>query len=357
MNALITDKPFITKETSLKISLLNFVGCLLVLGIHSTGYKYFPEAGTASRVLIDLVTGTNVDASVCVFFVLSGALFFINTPKDSSEQKTFFLKQWKKRVFSLLIPYFLWNIIWMAGVAVITMIPVLRGYMDNFGLFELTWDSICKGIFLYKYNGVFWYIQYLMVYVLLSPLIYYILKNTVVGTVFLAVTFWQSGISRAYLISSVYYSLFMFTLGAYIVLHFPKILNFRLKKDKAMIAAICLIGLCLLMEWYSPTVYLREAMKALFVGLLWISLDVWESPKIYWWMKCTFFVYAFHRIPQQCINKIFSLVLPKSAGIAGLSAFLNTVLGMVLTYALAVICAAIIKKMMPKVWFVLNGGR
>ena len=78
------------------------------------------------------------------FFFLSGFLFL----KGLYDLKDW-ARKWKSRVFSYIVPYLIWN-------TVMTLLYLF------FGKAEWSLKSIAEGIFLYRFNPVFWYFYQLI---------------------------------------------------------------------------------------------------------------------------------------------------------------------------------------------------
>ena len=78
------------------------------------------------------------------FFFLSGFLFF----RDLDDVKSWGRKL-KSRVFSYVLPYLLWN----SGMTLLYL---------SFGKAEWSLKSLWEGIFLYRFNPVFWYFYQLI---------------------------------------------------------------------------------------------------------------------------------------------------------------------------------------------------
>ena len=147
---------------------------------------------------------------VQLFFVLSGYLFFLNNPNQPDVR--FFATKLKKRVFSLLIPYLIANIVfwgcyWVAGKYAPSLVSGFFG--DNF------YDPVFvfwKG----PINLSLWFIRELIICCLLSPVIWLLVRYTrFVGVLGL-------GALCAFHIGPA--PVFFFTLGAW-----PAIRHFRSK--------------------------------------------------------------------------------------------------------------------------------
>ncbi|MBQ1394497.1 MAG: acyltransferase family protein, partial [Lachnospiraceae bacterium] len=120
------------------------------------------------------------------------------------------LTKWKRRFFSLVIPYIIWNM-----VALILMLVTHN--LEYKGIPELIYDGfLCIGNS-GCVNGPLWYIFRLCEFVLLAPAIFYIVKNKkliltiiVIALVFAANCWFKVGYSQFS------YFLPVFILGAYL---------------------------------------------------------------------------------------------------------------------------------------------
>lgn len=160
----------ISKYHSSKITILNSVLIMMVLYIHSyylEGEKY--RAALALQHFLGAFCGT----ANHLFFFLSGLLFFngITQIKDC-------IAKIKKRVRNLLIPYLIWNVVFVLWYVALNCIPGVKGFINSniLGHFETTiWESLC---FLWIAPASFplWFLRDLMVMVGLSPIIYLFIK-------------------------------------------------------------------------------------------------------------------------------------------------------------------------------------
>lgn len=239
----------ISNETSKKITILNYICCILVVFIHSSGYKYFElnSLGFYGRIteeIIDFFTNDITEMSVSFFFFISGFLFFKDASVyGNSIDLVYFKEKWKKRIKTLLIPYLIWNTIWMLFIVIITNIPVIVSHIESLGLFEKSFSSVLQGIFLFRYAGITWYIFYLMIYMLLSPLIVICLRYKW-GAILIIISFLFSGLHiniPGLVDPSHFNSLFFYVLGSYIALHKFNYFNQRYSKKMSFIGFIGLI--------------------------------------------------------------------------------------------------------------------
>lgn len=130
-----------------------FLLSILVIFVHSTHFapadlEAVPRTAFFSTSFLEKMefffSSFLGEAAVPGFFFLSGLLFF---HKLSSSAVWF--RKLRSRLFSYLLPYLLWN----SG---------MTGLYLVFGRAPFRPESIFEGIFLYRYNPVFWYFYQLI---------------------------------------------------------------------------------------------------------------------------------------------------------------------------------------------------
>lgn len=338
-----------------KIVVLNFIGIIQVMLLHSTGSKYFEVTDTLNAIILRVVQKYNF-SGVMMFFLISGFLFFANIDITKVTIQTF-TEKWKKRIKSIVIPYFAWSILWMLIVAIMSQIPFLTSKMESFQTFEMTFDSVMQGIFLSKYCGALWYLRYLCVFFLLSPVFFQIIKNKKRGYLWIIVLFLVSFLKIQYLFESNNCGFLFYNIGAFLGIHGKRIIEIRNDKRNCVVA----FGILVLIFAFGPILcqnhYIRVITSFIKIVSIWVILDLIEEYKIYGFMKITFFIYAFHGVAQQCVNKVCQLVMPNTGSLSGICAILNTIIGVAGTYCLGTMIAWLLKKYFPKLFCIFSGGR
>lgn len=165
----------ISNYNSQKISVLNLTLIFLVLVIHS---YYLEAADFPIAMALQKFTGNNGLARVAVplFFLLSGMLFFNNTAILSQ-----CLTKQKKRVRSLLIPYLIWNIIFVLWYVVLQNLPGIGGFINSDMVGSLTsggFLNALKELFWKPAAFQLWFLRDLLFIVLFAPALYYLIKYT-----------------------------------------------------------------------------------------------------------------------------------------------------------------------------------
>lgn len=126
---------------------------ILVIFVHSTHYtpadlEAVPRTAFFSTSFLEkiefLFSSFLGETAVPGFFFLSGLLFF-----HKLYSSAVWFRKLRSRLFSYLLPYLLWN----SG---------MTGLYLAFGRASFRPESILEGIFLYRYNPVFWYFYQLI---------------------------------------------------------------------------------------------------------------------------------------------------------------------------------------------------
>ena len=150
---------------------LDLIRVLLTVGIvcrHATTTEL-----PVSTHAFDLITkGIIILTEICVplFFIISGYLFFLNTP-DKPDLK-WFSGKYKSRFFTLIIPYLIANIIaWGCYFFAMKEVPSMVS-----GFFGDSWKDPLYIFWTGPINLSLWFIRELIVVVLLSPLVYLLVR-------------------------------------------------------------------------------------------------------------------------------------------------------------------------------------
>lgn len=175
------------QATSKIITAVRFPLIAAVVTVHSNIIQNPTAEGSELYcTFTDIFFGNFLNASIALFFFISGYLFF----HESTFSAELYKKKLVGRVRTLLVPYVLWNLIYFA--VVLLMQNLYSGF--SLLLHKQIADFSVADYFLVFWNvrevtGLsadmmaplafqFWFLQCLMVFTLLSPIIYYIVKKT-----------------------------------------------------------------------------------------------------------------------------------------------------------------------------------
>ena len=165
----------------------------------------------------NLFSNTLASIAVPLFFFISGFLFFFKIERFS---KTIYLNKLKKRFRTLLIPYVFWNLLLYGAVALLSLYPKTRGFVEgyDYNIFETLVGKLNEaGTGTYPLVYQLWFIRDLIVCVVISPLIYLLVtRMSYFGIILLGVG-WMLGYSIPYIgnrgLNIV--ALFFFSMGAW----------------------------------------------------------------------------------------------------------------------------------------------
>lgn len=160
----------ISNHLSVKITHSNtFFTFLIVLMHYSASFRQYLPDNTIFEYSYFYFAQVLSRLAVPCFFVISGLLAFWKIEKISD-----FKVLIRKRLFSLAVPYLLWNII---GYIYVSLPLLIKTRFANLSIFNpLSFlASLCKSEFV----GPLWYVRNLLLFSCLAPLIYLAFQNKV----------------------------------------------------------------------------------------------------------------------------------------------------------------------------------
>ena len=352
------DIRIINNHTSKKIAIQMIICCIIVVTYHSTGYKYY----NLNQSLIDSIAKLVVDlknplcqlVALPSFCFFSGFLFYKNIDNPKFPYDSI-----KKRLFTLLLPYLLWNFIWTLFMVVISFFPAITSQMSTIKVFSWSIREFVWGVLLHKYCGVTWYLLYMFVYALFSPVFCRILKHKTISTFVIMILVLISPVdSIVFDYKVLIWPLYLYLLGAYYSIHhFDYINNNKINNYNKTIIAMFAILMLVGSQW-KQTGYIYSLLYNCFrvIGfyLAWYVLNLfYEKIRRRKWMDYYFFIYVFHNIPLLCVDKILRFLMPDN----WIGMLLNHFFGVITVVLMAIISARILEQFVPKLWFLLTGRR
>ena len=235
----------IDSKISQTITLCRFPLIVLVVMLHSGAAYSSVEGGGLAQFFSAYFTRI----AVPLFFCISGYLFFYNFSLES-----YFVKI-RKRIKNLLVPYFFWNIVFIAAFFVFQTLfqtSFDRKPISDWALSDFLWSFWdIRHIHGYELNsgGVpfhshLWFLRDLFMMALLSPLFFFLLKYMKSVIVFVALLLWL------FLPFDFFYyikneSFLFFLIGGYMQINAINILAFNKKQIIKGISLVTIINLLL----------------------------------------------------------------------------------------------------------------
>ena len=349
----ITNEKFFWK----KKEIVSFILSVFVFLIHDPSFRQYSNTDGLVSVINEkasfLLTGSFTYFAVAMFFILSGITFF----KGYDNSK--YLNKIKSRVFTLIIPYLLWNIIWMI-FNIVCSYSFISKYFVSSQPVSLTFTNILKGIFFYEHNIPFWYMFNLIIFSLAAPLIHLIIRNKYIGiaSIILLTVFAQFGIGIPSTIFVSQTTIIFYLIGAIIGKHY---FDFASRKSNKCIQWLSIIFLLIFIVFKNLFTFPDFLLTAVFEVVLltlsayafWNIIDIFvhkiKPRKIY---SRSFAIYAMHVTISTIIANLISICLPNSEW-----AILNFFATFILTLLIINLICSFLEKFLPKLYAILLGNR
>lgn len=331
-----------------KVALMSLLCSLLILTMHTINNvmgKY--ELSPVSDGILDFIHWITHNA-VKLFWMLSAVLFY----RDYTYSLT--VKKYKSRFKSLVVPYLSWNLLSMLFTWFIYCVPSLRSMVNGYELFYPSCDNIVMGLFHHKYNIIFWFIFELIILIAAAPLIFTLLKNKYIGIISILLfyvcaptIFKESSLIRGGESWSFY------LIAAYMGIHYFDLCMTKSKKHVAVISILLLLVFNFLQMQFFTYRLASDLITIISVCLIWWGGDLLLPLFKKWMIGISMFIYAVHFNIDMVVSKIIVRIIPDIPEIS----FLVFALAWITTVVLSISIALTVKKYIPKLYSLLNGGR
>lgn len=276
------------------------------------------------------------EISVPIFFFISAYLFYINYTFSLT------LKKWKNRFFSLVVPYVLYNFVGY----------VLHCFMDQnqFDILDMI-ISIWKSEFL-----PLWFIRELCVFSLLAPIFLLLFEKLYVLFVLCIPCGVLIDVLGFFSYDTFLYWIPIYFLGILFAKKSFKEIASSLKEILIPILSIVVFIYPIFMpnntriNFHFNLVYIIYRILVITWFLLIQNTKFYRQKNIYHY---SFFIYCTHffalRFFQIIFNKIFEFTIYKL--------YFSYFGSVILSIIVIIICASLLEKKMPVVFYILNGRR
>lgn len=328
------------------IAELQFVCCCLIVLRHSDplnglGIQEIALTNTVELFiykLINLLTHMT-EVAVLTFFFVSGFLYFSNF-----ESMNDYVTKLKKRVGSIVVPFFIWSFLNWLYFAVITHIPVISTKM-NMEPVRLDSKSIIRDIAMSKYAPL-WFLRVLFCLCVLGIILNCVLNYKRLTLVVISMLMlWN--VFAGYGYQSIITWMPYFMGGGYLRKHGSKLVH---GKVMLSVATILLIASYVLNEGTTGSVlYIARFLIAAALFSIFTRRETIEK----WFWGASMFIYCTHFSIVSAIEKMMFLVLGKNI-IIGLVAYIAVPIFVIFTLSYL---ARFINIKTPNVWRVIVGNR
>ena len=331
---------------SYKIKNISFILTILVVILHA--YNIPDELPTNAGYFIQRYISYGIATiAVPIFFIISGFLFFYNFESTINN----WIKKYKSRFKSLFIPYMIWCTLWIVVLYLIQLIPFGKSLFSNMILSEFSIKKIIEYTYVNPIPFQLWYIADLIKCVIVSPVIYYLVKKIgkVSGPILIILWFFRI----------LEFSISLFSLGAFIAINNIQF-NVKVKKTTYIIIAIIFLSLNFIKIYFSSSqsVYLDMLSQIVIIlGMIsiWIGYDQYSIKlnSFFDITKYSFFIYLCHEPLQSVIIRILLKLLSNIY----MKYMIVYVISPILTIFICIVIAKFLDKYMNKLYKILTGGR
>lgn len=285
-----------------KITILNVILTFMIVLLHAKSPERFGMQ-VEDYPIIYVVTMLCRVATPLFFFV-SALLFFKGCTFNDLERK------YTSRIHSLLIPYVLWNVIFVVIFFILAHVPFFSSKMNIDSILNTPKEIIIA--ILDSQHTDLWFVKNLMCYTLIAPVFLCLFKNKQISILILVLLLWlaiylEPGYKSLLRWLPIYYMGTIcgyywnnHTIRAYI--HGKNIKFFTYS------SLLILAGLYLLSLWNNNDLYIIYASPLLiwFIvdGLLYKTI---QDLKIKKWMGYMFFIFCTHHFLLNVLQKIVVL--------------------------------------------------
>lgn len=345
-----------------QITWLTFLFSVFVIWIHSYNVELF-AAGSVHQAdpvwqavqTVERGIGDSLgQIAVPGFFMLSAYLFF----RDFSWDKL--LGKWKRRFFSIAVPYGAWTILYYLGYVAGSRIPGVMAVVGKEPVpFNL--EELGRALFRYSYAPIFWYLYQLILLILISPAVYLLVKNRLAGILYLILV-----------AAAVHFrldtqnpntdALFYYSFGIYMAVHGKKTVEGPWGKRRVAEGAVLLVLSVLawnMMGKAGASLVWTVGFRFLLPSALWLLLPGEYLPGPRGFMRQSLFLYAIHFVIVRFVNKGAALALTQvlaGDGLAFAALALYFVMP-VIVVAGSYVLARLLSRYFCLLWQILSGGR
>lgn len=334
------------------IPIMKFILILGVILIHCN----ISQSDCGNKGL-DIVNFINSLMNICVpsFFIISGFLFFYGV--DSFTFKIY-KKKLSNRFQTLFVPYVIWNVI----CAILFFIKVLILNFPGLGIIEndtINWGKFLEGFVYreqadgYPFAFAFWFIRNLIVFVILSPIVWLIARKWWTVILLLSIKF---------IFDIELHCIEWFIFGAACSIH-----RVMIDKIKPVTSIMCLSGilyllLAILRFWLIDNTLINNLLLFIevvsgygFLYLLSDKLIAFSNTHIgRQLVSSTFFIYAFHQCFCSILRKLWLHII-------GYNSILNSLLTYIVTFisifSISFVTYLLLNRYFPKVVKIISGNR
>lgn len=332
--------------------IVSYLCAILVVLIHTTQVEanYNINAYSGMYEVLRFFQFDLSAVAVPMFFVISGFLFFRNY-----SHARYFTKL-KDRIKTLFVPYILWNTLYLFYNIITT--KLLGNYFVGRKQYYISLQNIFTSIFLYKGNEHFWFVFDLIVFTIISPILYEMIKKKTSGAIailgLIILQHFGVGYEGIFFRSD---AIVFFVFGGFVGIHAMKLMIEKRGKVHITLALFLQIGIWVLlyMEEMQYIHILPEIMTIILLldcCIFWVICDCFIGTiKQREMMRDSFWIYAMHGMILPVAIKGLFILLPQNLLFAPIVLVFSVIATL---FGIHLICY-VLRKKNSRIYIVLGG--
>ena len=348
---------------SKKLRVISFISMIMVVFLHSYNINIKLNSGIVNfnseyNIFIQEFFSQGITRfAVPMFFIISGYLLFLNYKWDVYE----IVIKYKKRAKSLLLPYLLWSIWGLFFFFILQMLPPLKSFIINEPIANYSFYKILDTIFINPVPYQFWFVRDLIVFVILSPLIYFIIKYFRIIPILFFFIVWFNIFEFNFIIFS-NESILFFSFGAYLSINKSNLLLKKLTHKYYLLFLLFWITIVFIKTYLSfEYTFIEQIIHkiSIMIGLIaaWSLYDIMYNNNsditIFRLSSFSFFVYASHEPVLTIVKKGMFFIIGNTDGTSLIIYFFAPIL----TIAISILVGSLLKRRIFTFYSLITGGR
>ena len=228
---------------SQKIKVVSLFAMIMVVFLHSynidikQGQNILVFQKDFNWFLQNFISNGLTRIAVPLFFCISGYLFVLNEKYEISE----FILKIEKRMRTLVVPYLFWSVFGILLYLLLQNLPYSQGFFTKKQIVDYNFSEWIDAIFVNPIPYQLWFLRDLIIMVIISPLIYFLVKKLKLFYLAVIFLFWFFNRDSIFLSSE---GLLFFSTGMFLKMYsIPIQQNISKRKQSVFIFSLWILVL------------------------------------------------------------------------------------------------------------------
>lgn len=361
---------------SQSLDLLRFPLAIVIVIVHvfnsggitfqgvTSGFEAYPFFMGVNR----FIDGFLRSQSVPIYYFISGYVFFLGVKMT----REVYIRKFRNRVNTLLIPYFLWNLVGLL-LLLIKIVPLFSKFRSNASEFTPSWHGFLSAFWMFDgsleggsgcnlpINTPLWFVRNLIIVVVCTPIIHWFLKKTKYFFLILLGVLWFFADWLQIRMYAFDIAFFFFSLGAYMSIYQKDMFAVFGRFFKASIVLYLVFGFSyiFMINSYPDLINFIKKLNIVVGLFLAYNLSTWllmhDKCKVNKFLaSSSFFIYVAHENIIGIIKKLLFIVFSPSSS---LSLLIVHVLTIVVSITILLVTFYLLKRYTPRFLNILTGRK